>query len=207
MLFLVIDAPVLTEHDRWEDALVLHAQRGDESAFRELVDCYALRIHRTIFRFNGNPDDAEDLFQESIIALYTALPRFQRKSSFYTFLFSIVANTCKKAYHTAEKEHARMTELIDPSSRAGASLGTSVTCESAEESLLRRERQQAIHDAILKISEPFRMVYILAEVEGYSEKEIAAIIHKPVGTVKSRLNRARRQFQQHMLACRELFQG
>ncbi|MEI7831914.1 MAG: RNA polymerase sigma factor [bacterium] len=180
-------------------ALVRRVQQGDHDAFRLLMEIYAPRIQRVIYHRVGNVADVDDAQQEVFIRFYKYLPKFRGDASIFTLLYRIALRTCADMYHDVQ----RLPELIDDKYPAG--IERDDVAESAEMAVLRRERQAAIRQLIGQIRVPFRDVYVLSEIEGYTDKEIASMLNINIGTVKSRLSRARNEFNKMIFENEELF--
>lgn len=187
-----------------EEQLIRRAAQGDAAAFDRLVELYSPRVYSLAYRLVDNPDDAQDIAQEAFVRVYHALPRYKGEAAFSTWLYRIVTNACydelKRRRRRPQPFSERETD-DDDSSRADLLPGG----ESPEETALRRERQQAVQQAIATLPEHFRMVLVLYDLQGCSYQEIADILHQHVGTVKSRLNRARNLLREKLQGCRELF--
>ena len=191
-----------------EEELVLRAQQGDERAFVRLVEELTPRIIMPIIsRLVPNADDARDVQQEVYLQLYKSLPRFRGHSSLTTFVYRLVENVCKNAYHRNRRQPVRFTEMESHDGERPFLESLADASGDPQQQLERKELQQAIQEAIQAIPMKFRTVLVLADVEGKNYQEIAELTGMNQGTVKSRLNRARKQFQQNILQRRELFSG
>ncbi len=186
-----------------EELLIRRAAQGDAVAFDRLVELYSPRVYSLAYRLVDNPDDAQDIAQESFIRVYHALPRYKGEAAFSTWLYRIVTNACYDELKRRRRRPQPFTEREndDDDSRAEALPGG----ESPEDAALRRERQQAVQQAITTLPEHFRMVLVLYDLQGCSYQEIADILRQNVGTVKSRLNRARNLLREKLQDQRELF--
>ena len=181
-----------------EDAdfpLVERARRGDQRAFEMLVIKYQRRIERLIGRMVRDVDLVEDIAQESFIRAYRALPQFRGESAFYTWLYRIAVNTAKKALVdlkrdpvVAESTLQAIGEEGDETSRVEATL---TDAETPDAVLASREIAAAVNAAVENLSEDLRQAVTLREIEGLSYEEIAEVMNCPIGTVRSRIFRAR----------------
>lgn len=179
-----------------EDAqLVERVQRGDQRAFEMLVVKYQRRIERLIARMVRDTDLVEDIAQEAFIRAYRALPGFRGESAFYTWLYRIAVNTAKKAMIGLQRDPLR-TE----SSLAGASdedddaprfESDASDGETPESVLASRQIAETVNAAVESLSEDLRQAITLREIEGLSYEDIAEIMQCPIGTVRSRIYRAR----------------
>ena len=175
--------------------LVERVKRGDARAFELLVLKYRRRIERLVARIVRDPDSVADVAQETFIRAYRALPNFRGDSAFYTWLYRIAVNTARKEAADqrrdpviSESALAQGDDENDETSRAEATLTDGETPESV---LASREIAQAVNAAVEALSEDLRQAVTLREIEGLSYEEIAQQMHCPVGTVRSRIHRAR----------------
>ena len=175
--------------------LVERAKRGDTRAFEMLVIKYQRRIERLIGRMVRDVDLVQDIAQESFIRAYRAMPQFRGDSAFYTWLYRIAVNTAKKALVDLKRD-----PLVSESTLAGANDDDDVTYRGAREltdgatpeSLLAsKEIAQTVNAAIEALSPDLRQAITLREIEGLSYEEIADMMNCPIGTVRSRIFRAR----------------
>jgi RNA polymerase sigma-70 factor (ECF subfamily) len=174
--------------------LVERVKRGDVKAFEMLVVKYQRRIERLIGRMVRDVDLVQDIAQESFIRAYRALPQFRGESAFYTWLYRIAVNTAKKALMDMKRdplvlESSRNTgEDGEETSRAENELSDGETPEAL---LAGKEVAEAVNTAIEALSEDLRQAITLREIEGLSYEEIADVMNCPIGTVRSRIFRAR----------------
>ncbi|MBI5925733.1 MAG: RNA polymerase sigma factor RpoE [Aquabacterium sp.] len=176
-------------------ALVERVQRGDQKAFEMLVVKYQRRIERLIARMVRDVDLVEDIAQETFIRAYRALPNFRGESAFYTWLYRIAVNTAKKAMIglkrdpvLTESAMASVNDEEEGSSRVENELSDGETPESV---LASRQIAQTVNAAIESLSEDLRQAITLREIEGLSYEEISEMMNCPIGTVRSRIFRAR----------------
>ena len=175
--------------------LVERAKRGDQKAFEMLVIKYQRRIERLIARMVRDVDLVQDIAQETFIRAYRAMPQFRGDSAFYTWLYRIAVNTAKKALVDLKRD-----PLVTESARAGANDDDDETSrvereltdgETPESLLASKEVAQAVSAAIDALSNDLRQAITLREIEGLSYEEIAELMNCPIGTVRSRIFRAR----------------
>ncbi|MCU0967249.1 MAG: RNA polymerase sigma factor RpoE [Rubrivivax sp.] len=177
-----------------DSLLVERARRGDARAFEMLVVKYQRRIERLIGRMIRDPELVQDLAQESFIRAYRALPQFRGESAFYTWLYRIAVNTAKKALVELRRdplvtESALATvDESDETSRIENELSDGETPDAV---LASKEIAAAVNAAIDALSEDLRQAITLREIEGLSYEEIADVMNCPIGTVRSRIFRAR----------------
>ena len=174
--------------------LVERAKRGDVRAFEMLVVKYQRRIERLIGRIVRDVDLVQDIAQESFIRAYRALPQFRGDSAFYTWMYRIAVNTAKKALVDLKRdplvfESARSAgEDGEETSRAENELSDGETPEAL---MASKEIAAAVNAAVEALSEDLRQAITLREIEGLSYEEIADAMNCPIGTVRSRIFRAR----------------
>jgi RNA polymerase sigma-70 factor (ECF subfamily) len=174
--------------------LIERVKRGDVKAFEMLVVKYQRRIERLIGRMVRDVDLVPDIAQETFIRAYRAIPQFRGDSQFYTWLYRIAVNTAKKALGELKRdilvtESARASrDDDDETSRTENELTDGATPEAL---LASKEIAQAVNAAIEDLSEDLRQAITLREIEGLSYEEIAEMMNCPIGTVRSRIFRAR----------------
>jgi len=170
--------------------LVRRVQKGDKGAFDLLVLKYQHKIVNLVMRYVRDPDQALDITQEAFLKAYRALPRFRGESLFYTWLYRIAVNTAKN-YLAAQRRRPMDIELDlqDPEQfDLHAKLRETDTPEGIT---LRQELSETVQRAIEALPEDLRTAIILRELDGMSYEEIAQTMECPVGTVRSRIFRAR----------------
>ena len=173
-----------------DQELVTRAQRGDKKAFDLLVLKYQQRVINLVSRYVRDPHEAMDVAQEAFIKAYKALPRFRGESAFYTWLYRIAINTAKN-FLVAQNRRPPDTDLDSELAEqldVGVRLKEYATPESY---LLEREIAQTVKQAIDELPEDLRTAITLRELEGLSYDEIASAMSCPIGTVRSRIFRAR----------------
>ena len=171
--------------------LVARVQHGDKSAFDLLVLKYQHRIVKLVGRYVREPADALDVAQDAFIKAYRALPNFRGESAFYTWLYRIAINTAKNHLVAAAR---RPSDVDLGSNEDGEQLeieDMQSTLETPERLLLTEEIRQTVIDAIAKLPDDLRTAIMLREVDGLSYEEIATVMDCPIGTVRSRIFRAR----------------
>ena len=173
-----------------DQVLVERAQGGDKRAFDLLVLKYQHKIVKLIMRYVRDPAEALDVSQEAFIKCYRALPRFRGDSAFYTWLYRIAVNTAKNHLVAMKRRPADFeVDLQDPDSYdMNARLQDG---DSPDRIVQREELRDVIEDAIASLPDELRQAIVLREIEGLSYEEIATAMDCPVGTVRSRIFRAR----------------
>lgn len=177
-----------------DSPLVERVKAGDARAFEMLVVKYQRRIERLIGRMVRDADLVQDLAQETFIRAYRALPQFRGDSAFYTWLYRIAVNTAKKALVELRRDPI-MTESAlssrDEEEEPSALTRELTDGETPEAVLASREIARTVNAAIEALSEDLRQAITLREIEGLSYEEIATAMSCPIGTVRSRIFRAR----------------
>ncbi|MBS0338229.1 MAG: RNA polymerase sigma factor RpoE [Proteobacteria bacterium] len=174
-----------------DQQLVERVQRGDKQAFGLLVDKYQRKLARLLSRFVRDPAEVEDVTQEAFIKAYRALPNFRGDSAFYTWLYRIGINTAKN-YLMAAGRRAPTSTSVDSEEAEGLDEGEQLRDINTPESLLlSREIGDTVNAAMLALPEELRTAIQLREIEGMSYEDIAQIMNCPIGTVRSRIFRAR----------------
>lgn len=171
--------------------LVARVQRGDKKAFDLLVLKYQRKIMRLLSRMIRDPSDIEDVAQEAFIKAYRALPQFRGESAFYTWLYRIAVNTARNWMASSGRRPSapNAIELEDGETfNETDSLSDISTPESVVAS---REIAQTVNAAIQDLPEELRTAIVLREIEGMSYEDIAQTMDCPIGTVRSRIFRAR----------------
>lgn len=173
-----------------DQVLVERVQRGDKRAFDALVIKYQSRIVKVITRYLRDPVEALDLAQEAFIKAYRALPNFRGDSAFYTWLYRIAINTAKN--HIVAQGRRPPTDDVE-ASEAEYYEGPSALKDTStpERMVLRDEIEKVVFDAIEALPEDLRTAITLRELEDMSYEEIAEAMDCPIGTVRSRIFRAR----------------
>jgi RNA polymerase sigma-70 factor (ECF subfamily) len=171
--------------------LVARAQRGDKRAFELLVEKYQRKLARLLSRFIRDPAEVEDVTQEAFIKAYRALPAFRGDSAFYTWLYRIGINTAKN-YLMAMGRRAPTSTEVEAEEAEGLEEGEQLRDINTPESvLLSNEIARTVNATIERLPEELRTAIQLREIEGMSYEEIAKVMECPIGTVRSRIFRAR----------------
>ena len=197
----IISNSLVNEHNNSEQLdqdLVLRVQRGDKSAFDLLVIKYQHRIVHLVNRYVKDPSEAQDVAQDSFIKAYRALPDFRGDSAFYTWLYRIAINTAKN-YLLARNRRFMDYELeLDDAEHVENALQLR-SLDTPENLLMNEQIMSVIQTAIDKLPEEMRIAITLREFEGMSYEEIADAMDCPIGTVRSRIFRAREAIDEKLL--------
>ncbi|MFQ2822366.1 MULTISPECIES: RNA polymerase sigma factor RpoE [Aeromonas] len=180
----------MSDQNLLDEQLVERVQRGDKAAFNLLVKKYQQKVVNLVARYVNNPGDVPDVAQEAFIKAYRALPTFRGESAFYTWLYRIAVNTAKN-YLTSQGRRPPSSDVeADEAESYGG--GEALQEVSTPENLaLTDEIKRTVFSAIEALPEDLRTAITLRELEGLSYEEIAEIMDCPVGTVRSRIFRAR----------------
>lgn len=174
-----------------DQLLVERAQKGEQKAFDVLVAKYQRKLGRLLARFIRDPAEVEDVTQEAFIKAYRALPSFRGDSAFYTWLYRIGINTAKN-YLVAQGRRAPTSTSFDSEEAETFEDADQLRDINTPESLLHSKQiGETVNAAMEALPEELRTAIVLREIEGLSYEEIANIMDCPIGTVRSRIFRAR----------------
>ena len=174
-----------------DQQLVERAQRGDKRAFDLLVSKYQRKLARLLSRFIRDSTEVEDVTQEAFIKAYRALPTFRGDSAFYTWLYRIGINTAKN-YLVALGRRAPTTTNIDSEEAEGFEDGDQLRdLNTPEDELASKQVAETVNQTLGELPEELKTAITLREIEGLSYEDIANIMNCPIGTVRSRIFRAR----------------
>jgi RNA polymerase sigma-70 factor (ECF subfamily) len=190
--------------DESDLSLVRRVQRGDKGAFDALVLKYQHKLVKLVMRYVRNPAEAEDIAQEAFIKAYRALPQFRGDSAFYTWLYRIAINTAKNAVVSRDRSPVEYDLDRSNTDESYDMQGRMKDSETPEGLVLTDEIRSTVNAAIDALPEDLRTAIVLRELEGLSYEEIAAAMACPVGTVRSRIFRAREAIDRRL---RDVFEG
>ena len=174
-----------------DQRLVERVQRGDKKAFELLVAKYQRKLNRLLSRFIRDPSEVEDVAQEAFIKAYRALPSFRGDSAFYTWLYRIAVNTAKN-YLVAAGRRAPTSTAIDSDEAESFEEGHQLRhMNTPEAELMSKQVAATVNQTMETLPEELRVAITLREIEGMSYEDIAAAMSCPIGTVRSRIFRAR----------------
>jgi RNA polymerase sigma-70 factor (ECF subfamily) len=174
-----------------DQQLVERAQRGDKQAFELLVSKYQRKLARLLSRFIRDATEVEDVTQEAFIKAYRALPTFRGDSAFYTWLYRIGINTAKN-YLVAMGRRAPTTTDFDSEDAESFEDGDQLRdLNTPENQMMSRQVAETVNQTLEQLPEELRTAITLREIEGLSYEDIASIMNCPIGTVRSRIFRAR----------------
>lgn len=174
-----------------DQVLVERAQGGDQHAFDQLVSKYQRKLGRLLSRFIRDPAEVEDVSQEAFIKAFRALPAFRGESAFYTWLYRIGINTAKNYLVSQGRRAPTSTEFDADEAETFEDAYQLRDINTPESLLLSKQIGETVNSAMESLPEDLRMAIVLREIEGLSYEEIAGIMNCPIGTVRSRIFRAR----------------
>ena len=189
--------------DDTDQRLVERVQRGERAAFDVLVLRYQHKIVKLVNRYVHDHAEALDVTQEAFIKAYRALPRFRGDSAFYTWLYRIAINTAKNALVASRRRPVSYDLDLQDGAQVQAQARLSDT-ETPEALALTEEIRRTVNEAIEALPDDLRLAIVLRELEGLSYEDIAKTMECPVGTVRSRIFRAREAIDRSL---REVFDG
>jgi RNA polymerase sigma-70 factor (ECF subfamily) len=178
-------------------ALIRRVQQGDRSAFDLLVAKYQHKILNLVMRYVKDPSEALDVAQEAFLKAYRAAPSFRGESAFYTWLYRIAINTAKN-YLVAARRRPAAVDVDFADTEQFETLTKQSDIDTPERLALTEEIGAAVEAAIQELPEELRTAILLREIEGMSYEEIAATMECPVGTVRSRIFRAREAIEERL---------
>lgn len=174
-----------------DQVLVERAQSGDKRAFGLLVEKYQRKLGRLLSRMIRDQSEVEDVVQEAFIKAYRALPNFRNESAFYTWLYRIGINTAKN-YLVAMGRRPRAVPEIEVEDAENFEGGDELrTIDTPETELMSKQVAQTVNETVASLPEELRTAITLREIDGLSYEEIATLMNCPIGTVRSRIFRAR----------------
>jgi RNA polymerase sigma-70 factor (ECF subfamily) len=174
-----------------DQVLVERAQKGDRQSFEQLVGKYQRKLGRLLSRFIHDDAEVEDVAQEAFIKVYRALPTFRGESAFYTWLYRIGINTAKNYLVAKGRRAPTSTEFDTDEAESFEDAGILHDINTPERLLQSKQIGQTINTAMEALPEELRNAIVLREIEGLSYEEIAMEMNCPIGTVRSRIFRAR----------------
>jgi RNA polymerase sigma-70 factor (ECF subfamily) len=172
--------------------LIAACLQGDSAAFGELVRCYQDRLYNTVFRLVGNAEDAQDVVQEAFLNAYQSLDSFKGHSEFFTWLYRIAYNT---AISLKRKQRVILSLSAGPDGNGRVEPPDESDLSQPGQGLERVEEERRIQAALNRLSPEHRVVLILKDMEGQKYEAMAEVLQVPIGTIRSRLHRARAELR------------
>jgi len=188
-----------------EKDIIKKCKSGDHTAFEALINNYDKKVFNTVYRLVGNKEDALDLTQEVFIKVYRNINSFRGDSSFSTWLYRLVTNTC---FDAGRKKKNEITYSLDkPIETEHGEMERELRDEgrTPDEVIIEKETQNLVHHAISLLPEEQRTMIVLRDIRGFTYKEISEILECPMGTVKSRINRGRLALKDILESSKEPF--
>lgn len=180
----------INHSEQLDQELVFRVQRGDKTAFDSLVIKYQHRVVHLVNRYIKDPSEAQDVAQDTFIKAYRALPEFRGDSAFYTWLYRIAINTAKNYLLSRNRRHLDDEVDLDDAEKIEVTPQLK-NLETPDTLLMNEQIINVINSAIESLPEEMRIAITLREFEGMSYEEIAEAMDCPIGTVRSRIFRAR----------------
>lgn len=174
-----------------DQQLVERAQHGDKHAFELLVAKYQRKLGRLLSRFIRDPSEVEDVAQEAFIKAYRALPSFRGESAFYTWLYRIGINTAKNYLVSQGRRAPTVTEFDTEEAEGFEEAEQLRDINTPESELVSKQIAATVNKAVESLPQELKTAITLREIEGLSYEEIASMMNCPIGTVRSRIFRAR----------------
>lgn len=187
-----------------EKLLVKKSKAGDIDSFELLISSYDRKAYNIAFRMMGNEEDAKDMAQEAMLRVYRSIKDFKEQSSFSTWLYRIVTNVCLDELRRRKKEKTVSLDNTIETDSGEMRLEICSDRETPEDAYERLEQRQLIADAIKQLNEEYRSVIILRDVQGFSYEEMSFMLDCSLGTIKSRINRARNALKDKLRLSMEL---
>lgn len=189
----------MTAEKEW----IRRAKQGDLAAFEELVLQHEKIVYNLAFRMFNHSEDARDISQEVFLKAYKNIGNFDERSAFSTWLYRITHNTCIDEMRRRKGKQSYSLEEELENEEGAVQRQVADTGDTPEEQLLKKEQKTEIIEALEQLSEEHKAAIILRDVKGLSYEEIAELLELSIGTVKSRISRARNQCKQEILKIRE----
>lgn len=185
-----------------ERKLIKKAKSGDQQAFGILLSNHETRMYNIAYRMMGNTEDAMDMVQEAMIKVYRSLDRFEGNAQLGTWLYRVTTNTC---LDELRRRKLRQAVSLEERQERGAPSPVDHTYEKPEETVERRERHQVLQHAIEQLTPEHQAAIVLRDIQGMSYQQAAKVMDCPVGTMKSRVSRARLALREELKKQTELF--
>ena len=170
--------------------LIKNFKAGDERSFVELIERYTQKVHNLAMRITRNEEDAEEVLQDTFVTVYKKVDKFEGKSAFSSWLYRITVNAAFMKLRKRRQTPAISLEDVNPSVKENW-VGTSSECSDVNYLSSRHELRAELEDAVAKLPDEYRTIFVLRDVDGLSNQEVGEILNLSVPAVKSRLHRSR----------------
>jgi len=191
--------------DAIEKLLIMKSKKGDIDAFEELIKNYEKKAYNIAYRIMNNEEDAKDMTQEALIKIYKSIKNFRQESTFSTWIYRIVTNVCLDELRKRKKSETIPLEINTEGEKGTMRFEIGADEETPEDLYEQVELRQVIFNMINSLKEDYRTVIILRDMQGFSYEEISIILGCSLGTIKSRINRARNALKDKLRLGLELY--
>lgn len=191
--------------DAIEKLLIVKSKKGDIDAFEELIKNYEKKAYNIAYRIMNNEEDAKDMTQEALVKIYKSIKNFREESTFSTWLYRIVTNVCLDELRKRKKSETIPLEINTEGDKGTIRFEIGADKETPEDLYELAELRQMILNKINSLKDDYRTVIILRDMQGFSYEEISIILGCSLGTIKSRINRARKALKDKLRLELELY--
>lgn len=188
-----------------ENEIIERVKRGNRDAFTELMERYQTQVFNIAYGMLSDYEDASDATQEVFIKIYKSIASFKGQSAFTTWVYAICRNVCNDILRKRKKQGISISIYGDDEDESAPIKSVKSDAPTPEETVEADERQRLVREAIASLKTEYREVIVYSDMQQLSYEEIAKILKCPVGTVRSRLNRARTALRKILAEKRELF--
>lgn len=171
---------------------------GDAKAFDDFVLRYSANVYALLMRLTEDEEEARDLTQDTFLSALKAIKNFRGEADLKTWLYRIAVNESRNRFRWWKRRNRNSTVSLDAENTTGQTMDVADSSENPEAATLRREREQALRQALSELSTNFREVIVLRDIEGLSYEEVAVALETNVGTIKSRLARGREELRKKL---------
>jgi RNA polymerase sigma-70 factor (ECF subfamily) len=196
-----VSAPAAAARGSDDPVFIEKLKAGDSAAFEKLVDLYSGDIYGLLYRLTQNAEEARDLTQDTFLRVIRSIKGFRGESELRTWLYRIAINESRNRFRWWKRRRRDATVSLDATiGRSDMTIHDTLSdrSESPEEAALKREREYALHAALLELPEKYREAVVLCDIEGLSYEETAAALGVGIGTVKSRISRGREDLRRRL---------
>jgi len=191
-------APMAEDSSFSDQDLIRQIKKGKSEAFSILVRRYQNRVFSLVHRIVHIPEETEDIAQEIFVTLYRSLEQFRGDCAFSTWLYRITVNHCKNRLKYLQRRNFHRAQDIEESSEKTFQASVSMALADPEQQMIGRQLESIIHRELRALDDDYRIILVLRDIEQITYDEISEITNLPLGTVKSRLHRARSTLKERM---------